>query len=338
MQIHRIPKHERDFVIIANKAIQDPRLSHTARGILALVLSLPDGHRTNVRTLSDNYPQGRSAVGRAVEELRKLGYWVTNTVRDEETNQITSCVDVYELPGLASSPVPTRPGTGPMDTGNTGTSPYGEKDSEKDGNKNPPLPPTGPGEGRTAPSEAEDGEGAGKEDGKAAEGARILRRLAAVDSRLRLSDRQVGKLTPAVVDWLDRGATVGEITDAVTEGLPAKVYSASRLIADRLERKKPDRRRQWKSYAECGKLCGNLLPAGQETGICTECALGSGPVVFEIDCTTGEVTDRTPPVPEPVITSAGLDAFRAARAVMTAPRTSSRSAGRPGAATPWGAR
>lgn len=48
MQIHRMPKHGREFVIIANKAIQDPRISHTARGILALVLSLPDGHRTNV--------------------------------------------------------------------------------------------------------------------------------------------------------------------------------------------------------------------------------------------------------------------------------------------------
>ncbi|MGW4996142.1 hypothetical protein ACWEP8_00615 [Streptomyces hydrogenans] len=61
-RIHRIPKHDGEFVIIASKAIQDRRLTHTARGVLALLLSLPDGVRTNVRTLADAYPQGRRAV------------------------------------------------------------------------------------------------------------------------------------------------------------------------------------------------------------------------------------------------------------------------------------
>lgn len=139
MQIHRIPTHERDFVIIANKAIQDPRISHTARGILALVLSLPSGVKENVRTLSDNYPQGRSAVAKAVKELREFGYWVTKTARDEGTAQIVSTVDVYELPNLVSVPVPTRPVTGRPATRKAGTSPYGEKGPSKDGDKNPPF-------------------------------------------------------------------------------------------------------------------------------------------------------------------------------------------------------
>lgn len=144
MQIHRIPTHDRDFVMIANKAIQDPRISHTARGILALVLSLPSGVKENVRTLSDGYPQGRSAVAKAVKELREFGYWVTKTARDEESNQIVSTVDVYELPNLASVPVPTRPVTGRMGTRKAGTSPIGEKDSSKDGDKNPPSLPLSP--------------------------------------------------------------------------------------------------------------------------------------------------------------------------------------------------
>lgn len=129
-----------------------------------------------------------------------------------------------------------------------------------------------------------------QDDKQAAEAARILRRLAAVDSRLRLSDRQVAKLTPAVADWLDRGATIAEITDAVTQGLPQKMYSAASVIADRLDRKRPERKRQWKQYAECADRCGNLLPAGQDSGICTECALGMT-TAFEIDCTTGEITE-----------------------------------------------
>ncbi|MGW6922517.1 hypothetical protein ACWGA9_14780 [Streptomyces sp. NPDC054950] len=291
---------------MANKAIQDPRISHTARGILALVLSLPSGHKTNVRTLSDHYPQGRSAVAKAVEELRRLGYWVTKTGRDSETNQITSTVDVYELPNLAVTPVPIRPVTGPADTGKAGTSPNGEKDHSKDGDKNPPCPPAEP-----APAEAREGSSEHSNDNsaQAAEAARILRRFAAIDPRLKLNDRQAAKLVPSVADWLDRGATIGEITDAVTQGLPSKVYAAGRLIADRLDRKRPARKRQWRTYVEC--TCGNLLPGGQDSGICAECALGGAPTVFEIDCTTGEVTDHVefPAMPDVAIRAAELRAL-----------------------------
>ncbi|MFI6205897.1 hypothetical protein ACIBAI_05780 [Streptomyces sp. NPDC051041] len=306
MQIHRIPSHERDFVIIANKAIQDPRISHTARGILAFCLSLPSGAKVNVRTLSDNFPQGRSAVAKAVKELREFGYWVTKTERDNETNQIVSTVDVYELPNLASSPVPTRPVTSTADTRNTGTSPSGEKDSLKDGDKNPPFPPAD--QDRPAAPAAREGfsEKQESETPQLAEAARILRRLAAIDGRLKLSDRQVSKLAPSVADWLDRGATVAEITDAVTQGLPAKVYSAARLIADRLDRKRPERKRQWKQFAECADGCGRVLPAGQE-GICRFCA--GVEVSPETKAHLG--LDQAAPGP---LAPKGLAAFRAARA------------------------
>ncbi|MFJ7089889.1 hypothetical protein ACIQWL_06430 [Streptomyces mirabilis] len=310
-----MPKHEREFVIIANKAIQDPRISHTARGILALVLSLPDGHRTNVRTLSDNFPQGRTAVAKAVKELREFGYWVTKTSRDEETKQIVSTVDVYELPNQPSTPVPARPVTGPAATRNAGTSPNGEKDLSKDGDKIPPFPPSEP---QTAPEAPREGSSEPKTENdpqradsgpQAAEAARILRRFAAIDTRLKLNDRQVAKLVPSVADWLDRGATIGEITDAVTQGLPAKVYAAGRLIADRLDRKRPARKRQWRTYAECA--CGNLLPAGQDSGICAECALGAPSTAFEIDCTTGEITDHAdfPAMPDVAVRAAELRAL-----------------------------
>ncbi|MER5851023.1 hypothetical protein ABT126_29355 [Streptomyces sp. NPDC002012] len=317
MQIHRIPTHDRDFVIIANKAIQDPRISHTARGILALVLSLPSGVKENVRTLSDGYPQGRSAVAKAVKELREFGYWVTKTARDEESNQIVSTVDVYELPTFASVPVPTRQVTGRAATRKAGTSPIGEKDSSKDGDKNPPFPPAEPVADADASHGAEAGEGSStKDDKQSAEAARILRRLGAIDTRLRLADRQVSKLAPQVADWLDRGATVAQITDAVTQGLPAKVYSAARLIADRLDRKRPERQRQWRQTHDCPE-CRNPLPFGQETGICGGCATG---VAFTIDCTTGEISEAPSQAecPSPAMTAAGIAAFQAARAAMRA--------------------
>ncbi|MFJ8129022.1 helix-turn-helix domain-containing protein [Streptomyces hydrogenans] len=351
MRIHRIPKHDREFVIIANKAIQDRRLSHTARGILALLLSLPDGVRMNVRTLADDYPQGRRAVERAVSELRLLGYWVTLTVRDERTHRIASTVDVYELPlpapaPMPGAPVPTRPGTGPVDSGNAGTFPSGEKNGgkhrERKGDEHPPFPPVEPepeavaappapqaageGHGDTAPTDpvtAPAPEPLTEPDlPQAAEAARVLRGLASVDARLRLSARQVARLVPSVADWLDRGATVAEILDALTQGLPRPLYSAPAVLADRLDRKRPARRRRWKTYADCADGCGRLLPEGRDSGSCGACAGGAEPPVPD--------PGPRPQPPSGPLAPEGFAAFRAARGSLPGDRGRRAAAHRPG--------
>ncbi|NML55289.1 hypothetical protein HHL19_29645 [Streptomyces sp. R302] len=336
MQIHRIPIHDREFFMMANKAIQDRRMSHTARGILALVISLPSGIQENVRTLSDDYPQGRSSVAAAVAELRRLGYWVTETLRDPETQQIFSTVDVYELPTLRDmEPVPTRPVTGPVATGDPGTSPFGEKDLGKDGGKTPPSPPArelaeqpedepgreasmaprkDPGIRPTEPKEPTEPTDPARPTAQpeptpafaaTPEPARILRRLEAIDPRLRLSDRQIARLAPPVADWLERGATTAEITDALTQGLPQKLYSAAAVIADRLDRKRPARKRRWKTYADCDNGCGGLLPADQDSGICAICAGVQPP--------PAQAPASRPQKPSGPLSPRGFAAFRAAR-------------------------
>ncbi|WP_338696952.1 hypothetical protein V2W30_15175 [Streptomyces sp. Q6] len=270
MQIHRIPRHERDFTVIANKAIRDPRLSHTARGILVYALSLPSGAPVNVRTLSDGFPQGRIAVAKAVKELRALGYWVTRTERDAQTRRIVSSVDVYEVPqaGSVSTPLTKAPVTAEpvpvrVGTGEAGAFFPGGTDDYEDGGKNPPLPPA---------AESGVAESAAPPDLAC---VRVLERIGDVDARLRLSARSVRELAPAVGMWLERGASVAEIVDAVTAGLPATVYSAARLVADRLERKRPPRKRAWRQVHECPE-CRDPLPWGQETGVCRGCRDGAG--------------------------------------------------------------
>ncbi|MER5949256.1 hypothetical protein ABT127_24720 [Streptomyces sp. NPDC001904] len=284
MQVHRIRRHERDFTVIANKAIRDPRLSHTARGILVYVLSLPSGAQVNVRTLSDGFPQGRLAVSKAVKELRELGYWVTRTERDPRSKRIVSSVDVYELPEISTSPAASPPVPGRVGTGEPGTkSPGGEGCYYgKDGRKDPPLPPE-----TDAPAETEVvAEPDISRDPRAAESAGILWRLGTVDARLRLSERSVRELVPEVCDWLDRGATAAQVVEAVTAGLPAKVYSAAKLVADRLTRKRPARKRAWREVFECPE-CRDPLPWGQEAGRCAPCEADSGAAVVASCSTAG---------------------------------------------------
>ncbi|MFJ9035565.1 hypothetical protein ACIRF8_03090 [Streptomyces sp. NPDC102406] len=284
-----MPRHERDFTVLANKAIRDPRLSHTARGILVYVLSLPSGAQVNVRTLSDGFPQGRIAVAKAVKELRELGYWVTRTAREPATRRIVSSVDVYEVPQqpaqagtrpapptpVVTEPVPGRPGTG----GPGRFFPRGKDNPYNQGKKNPPYPPAqalaaqtpaAPAPTAAAPTAA--APTAAAPSAREGEGARILWRLGDVDARLRLSERGVRELVPEVVAWLERGASAAEVIDAVTAGLPDRVYSAARLVGDRLTRKRPERKRAWRQVYECPE-CRDPLPWGQETGGCrsSEC-------------------------------------------------------------------
>ncbi|MGW0705076.1 hypothetical protein ACWD4G_03710 [Streptomyces sp. NPDC002643] len=314
MQIHRT-RHAGNFTVVPNGIAQNRRLSFTARGLLEYLISLPSGAKEDARTLADNNPGvGRKGISDALDELIRERYYFRVTNRDDQ-GRIRTETYVFDTPQDSFSPLPASPGTGAAGATDAGTSPSGERNSSKDGGKIPPFPP----QDSDAPTGAEQREGTSeKRDKQTAEAARILRRFAAIDSRLKLSERHVAKLAPSVADWLDRGATIGEITDAVTQGLPSKVYSAARLIADRLDRKRPERKRQWKTYTDCPEGCGNLLPAGQDAGICNECALGTA-AYFEIDCETGEIADapESPALPEPgPLAPQGLAAFRAARAAM----------------------
>jgi len=317
MQIHRTG-HARNFTVLPNGITQNRRLSFTARGLLAYLISLPSGAREDVRTLADNNPGvGRKGIAAALDELIRERHYFRVTSRDDQ-GRIRTETFVYDTPQADFSPLPASPGPGTSATRAAGTSPSGEKNSVKNGGKTPPSPPA---ETPAPAAAASEGEGSSeKQDNQApqlAEAARILRRFAAIDSRLRLSEKRLNKLAPEVADWIDRGATVTEITDAVTQGLPARVYSAAHLIADRLDRKRPARKRQWKTYADCEGGCGGLLPADQGAGLCTDCALGTA-TYFEIDCTSGEITEA-PVQPETAPLIGGPNAaWRSARAAMRA--------------------
>ncbi len=118
MRVHR-SAHARHFTVLPNGLLQDRRLSYTARGLLADLLSRPDGRREDGRQMADTSPQGRGTIRRALKELTEAGYYRVDTLR-LPNGTVRSQAHVYDTPQLAVPGVPhLGPGeatTGPADS------------------------------------------------------------------------------------------------------------------------------------------------------------------------------------------------------------------------------
>lgn len=91
---------------MGNGVPRDRRLSFTARGVLAYLLSLPDGACEDVRTLADKNPGlGHRGVSKALDALVGYGYYVRRTVRDEDSGQVRT----ENAPGVNCGRKPVSP-------------------------------------------------------------------------------------------------------------------------------------------------------------------------------------------------------------------------------------
>lgn len=104
MKIRR-SRPESDFTIIPNSALRDDRLSYCARGVLAELLSRPNGWETNADALSDRarrhrgdvVGEGRRGLRSAFKELEAAGYMVRRKEQGEKGRFIT-VLEVYDTP------------------------------------------------------------------------------------------------------------------------------------------------------------------------------------------------------------------------------------------------
>jgi hypothetical protein len=62
------------FTIINNKVLQDSRLSTSAKGIFALLMSMKDGWNVNISILKAYSTDGRKSIGNSLAELENIGY------------------------------------------------------------------------------------------------------------------------------------------------------------------------------------------------------------------------------------------------------------------------
>jgi hypothetical protein len=74
-------RHPNRFTVLPNDAIRNPALSFRAVGVLAHLLSLPDGAKVDSATLASSHKEGRDAVRSAFSELAEHGYYRRDVIR-----------------------------------------------------------------------------------------------------------------------------------------------------------------------------------------------------------------------------------------------------------------
>lgn len=108
MRIHH-SSPDQNFTVLPDAALQDVRLSYASRGVLADLLTRPDGWAGNADALSRlakehrvRQRDGRTAVRAAFAELEEYGYLVRTRIKDTQGRFVTT-LDVYDTPGHRSA-------------------------------------------------------------------------------------------------------------------------------------------------------------------------------------------------------------------------------------------
>jgi hypothetical protein len=111
-------RHPNRFTVLPNDAIRNPALSFRAVGVLAHLLSLPDGAKVDSATLAGAHKEGRDAVRSAFSELAEHGYYRRDVIRLADGTLRTEVV-------VSNTPMDPREGNtaGPTGDGFSGAGP-----------------------------------------------------------------------------------------------------------------------------------------------------------------------------------------------------------------------
>ena len=87
----------KDYTIMCNHHLKDLNLSLKAKGLMSLVLSLPDGWNYSIKGLISICKESRDAVSNALKELETYNYLVRTRLQDEVTGRFSYEYVFYEI-------------------------------------------------------------------------------------------------------------------------------------------------------------------------------------------------------------------------------------------------
>ena len=108
MPVIRVNK-TKDYTVMANYHFRDKNLSLKAKGLLSMMLSLPDGWGYSVEGLVKLSSDGRESIMAALKELEKFKYLKRSQSRDRSGKLGEAIYDIYEQPwsGFPTTAKPT---------------------------------------------------------------------------------------------------------------------------------------------------------------------------------------------------------------------------------------
>ena len=111
MAVFRIER-TRDYTVMSNHHLRNANLSLKAKGLLSMMLSLPEDWNYTTRGLAKICKEGVDAIGAALRELEAAGYIVRHKLRDRQGRISDTEYVIYEQPQLR------KPDTASPDTEN----------------------------------------------------------------------------------------------------------------------------------------------------------------------------------------------------------------------------
>lgn len=146
MAVFRVEKNH-SYTVMANHHLRDERLSLKSKGLLSLILSLPDDWRISIEGMTQFSADGKDAIRSAIRELTDAGY-ITRAQTHSEAGTFSGYdYIVHETP--AASPSSGFPTMEKPTTGNPTTENPTQRNTEE---LSTILPPIVPHEGDGNPS------------------------------------------------------------------------------------------------------------------------------------------------------------------------------------------
>ena len=137
MAVFRVEK-SRDYTTMSNFHLREKRMSLKAKGLLSLILSLPDDWNYSISGLSAICKESRDGIGAALKELEAFGYLMRRQIRSEKGKFVDTEYVIFERPKgrepdspIAALPVTDFPDTVKPDAGQ----PYAEKHAQINTNR-----------------------------------------------------------------------------------------------------------------------------------------------------------------------------------------------------------
>ena len=144
MAVYRVEKTH-DYTVMANHHLRDERLSLKAKGLLSMLLSLPDDWEISIRGLASIVTDGVGAVQTGINELIEAGYIVRRRQHADTGAFAGFEYIIHEVPPCTENPYTANPYTG---------KPYTENPAQSSKDKLSTIPPIVPHEGDETPPSA----------------------------------------------------------------------------------------------------------------------------------------------------------------------------------------